>query len=101
MRNRDEPYLAGLRGTVIPGPSDLEPLKPQLLKYVSALRVGAFLFSVFLSMPLQMGQLWEMHQCTLLALGLAGLGHCHFEHLSEWFHCSRILKPSLEKGTGF
>ena len=37
---------------------------------------GAFLFSVFLSRPLQMGRRWEEHHRTLLALGPVGPGHC-------------------------
>lgn len=61
-------------GTYIPVPLALR--EPQLCKWVSALQGGAFLFSVFVSRPLQMGRRWETHHCTLLALGLVGPGHC-------------------------
>lgn len=60
--------------TYIPVPLALR--EPQLPKWVSALQGGAFLFSVFVSRPLQMGRRWETHHCTLLALGLVGPGHC-------------------------
>lgn len=93
-----QPDLAGLGVGVgdmsIPG-SLRVPLEPQLPKCVSALWAGAFLFSVFLSRPLQMG----MGNAPAHTAGSRPSRPSHrlnSEHLSEWFHCSCILK-----GKGF
>lgn len=75
-RERAESDLAGLLGHAHPSPLRASAPETSAPERHVTLVGGAFLGSVFLSRPLQMGQRWKAHHCTLLAPGLGGPGHC-------------------------